>query len=180
MPKYNVGDQVWYCDKGLKEIHVTCPDCLGSGRLEVIMGDGTHVGIDCANCQHGAESTGWVLDYEWAAQCRFGTISGMEIRGKKIEYHIGTICQYYSRLENEVFATQEEVSVYAEITKAEYEIEQQHKIESKEQHAHSWAWNATYHRRQLADHRKQIEYHTRKLEVARKKAKEPTEESSPA
>lgn len=176
MPKYNVGDKVWYCDNGTHEFLAPCPDCLGSGRLTVIMGDGAHVGIDCDCCRDGIYHTGQVKRYEWAAKCCQGRISGLEIDGKKVEYHIGTSCQYYSRKENEVFDTEDEAKTYAEILKAEHEIADEQEFQRKAKGHKSWAWNATYHRRAIRDCEKQIESHKKKLEVAKAKAKEPIED----
>jgi len=170
-----IGDTVWHCDKGRRQTYVMCPDCMGSGRLTVIMGDGTHVGIDCECCREGAYHTGRVSTYEWSAKCIQGEICGMEVSGKKVEYQIGTPCSHYTRPENEVFDNLEGCEVHAAIAKAEFEIEEQQALQQKFKLNKNWAWNATYHRRMIRDAREQIEYHTKKLEVAKVKAKEPTE-----
>jgi len=46
------------------------------------------------------------------------------------------------------------------------------KIATKEKDTRTWAWNASYHRRQIKDAKRQLEYHTAKLNVASLKAKE--------
>ena len=46
--KYKIGDHVWRAGFGSTDNYVTCPDCAGTKRLRVIMGDESVVSIACA------------------------------------------------------------------------------------------------------------------------------------
>lgn len=173
MPKYNIGDTVWHCDYTRREYKVPCPDCLGTARLIVILGNGTQIGIDCDCSRYDYQNHGQVSRYEWAAQCIEEKLTGMEINGSKVKYRIGTQCSYRTFDENQLFATKEEAEVQAEIAKAEHEIADQKEFEGKTQRNKTWKSNAVYHRQQARYHQEQLEYHTKKLEIAKAKAKEP-------
>jgi hypothetical protein len=47
------------------------------------------------------------------------------------------------------------------------------RVLNKEKDTRTWAWNASYHRREIADAKKRIEYHAAKLAVASLKSKTP-------
>jgi hypothetical protein len=171
----NVGDMVWYCDNGIEEKHIPCPDCLGSGRLEVIMGDGKHIGIDCECCQHGFAHTGQIATSVWAAAVLKGKISGVAISRKKVEYHIGTTCSYRCLDEKEVFDTEDEARIHAEIKKAEHEIAEEQRLEKmiseKPLRHQTWAMNACYARKQVDYHTRQAMFWSKRLKVAESKSK---------
>lgn len=168
--KYAVGDTAWWPTFGLTETSVECPDCGGTGRLRVKFHDDTEVSIGCANCGPGFNpSTGRVKCYDRLAEVKLVTISGMEISEGKVEYRTSNS---YRIGPDKLFDTQAEAQVAAEALAKEYDREEREKIFKREKDGKSWAWHATYHRRQLKRAEKDIVYHTKKLNAANLKANE--------
>ena len=91
----NIGDLVWIGYTKCLEKRVTCFECLGSGKLTVIMGDGSQVGIDCVACERGwMGSLGVLLGYEHVAECSQGAVIRLERNSKgDIEYAVVPIGQ---------------------------------------------------------------------------------------
>jgi hypothetical protein len=168
----NIGDQVWYCDFGRHETLVTCPECLGAKHLTVIMGDGEQVQIPCRCCEEGLLPQGYVREYEWSPKVVQAAISGMEVNGKKVEYHIGTQCCYRRFDEDAVFDTEDEALAYGQIKAAEHEIDERQSLQSKMKDHRSWAWHAAYYRREIRDLEKRLATTRERLGVAQSKAKD--------
>lgn len=174
--KYEIGQAVWIGDfSPLAPTHVTCPDCGGTGRLRVTFHDDTQVSIDCRNCAPGYDApTGKVVIYQNAARARQAVVTGMEMRDGKTRWHVdGTSNSYRIVDEEDVFDTEEAALAWAEQKSAAYIKEQRDRISAKEKDTRTWAWNASYHRKQIKEAQRQIEYHSSKLAVAAIKAKEP-------
>lgn len=169
----NIGDLVWIGYTKMKEKRVTCPDCLGSGRLTVILGDGSHVGIDCRACEYGWRGSTGVLDgWEHVAAREKGAIIKVERNhDDEIEYAVGSSSSYHT---GPIFETEEGAMQYAESLIAERNAREDKQMRCKEKDHQTWAWNANYHRREIRDMKKRIEYHEKKLAIASVKAKEAT------
>jgi len=173
MSKFNIGDTVWQAHAGQSQIWIICPECLGSGRLLVILGDGTEVSIACVCCERGYEgSPGKLSTYDFVAEAYQVTITGVEshmTEGKlKTRYSVGC----YSGEEENIFATKEEALSRASFLKSLQHIEEDKRMKYKEKQAKTWAWNVAYHRRALREAQRQIEYHTAKLNTVPKNLKE--------
>jgi len=174
MNKFNIGDVVWIVDTGITQKWMMCPDCMGKKFLTVILGDGSKVTIDCAGCQAGFDPpTGKVSYYEWSANTKCSIVRKVEIEvaaGKtKITY--GFEDRGYVD-ESDVFKTIEEAMARAKELAEERNKAEIERISTKEKPAHTWSWNACYHRRQIKEAERNLEYHKAKLEVAKTKAKE--------
>jgi hypothetical protein len=74
-----------------------------------------------------------------------------------------------------VYVTEAEARVRADQMALEADEEERAKISKKEKDQRSWAWNASYHRKQIKEHERQLGYHRAKLAHAAIKAKEPKE-----
>lgn len=173
--RYEVGQSIWIGEfSPLAPTHVTCPDCGGTGRLRVTFHDDTQVSIECRNCSAGYNPpTGMVMVYQNAAKARQAVVSGMEIHGGKTRWHVDASSSGYRIVDDEdAFDTQEDAFAWAEQKAATYVQEQRARVSAKEKDTRTWAWNASYHRRQIEESHRQIEYHTAKLNVAAIKAKE--------
>jgi hypothetical protein len=185
-PQYEIGQDIFYAAfNSYKSEYVTCPDCGGTGRLRVTFCNETTVSIPCANCAHGYdEPTGKIMVY-----CRKGEvikcqISGIEISDGEVEYR----AEYYTFddqgrtfrgcrciKEEDVFLSETEAQARADKLAADYDAEERAKIFRKEKNQRSWAWNASYHRKQIKDAERSLEYHRKKLAHAALKTKEKTE-----
>lgn len=168
LPKFNIGDKVWYASFGRVEKHIVCTDCQGQKYLTVIMGDKSEVTIECAGCQSGYDPPkGYNIIFDYVMESKRTTIEKIAINKDSIEYYTSAGCGA-----DRVFATKKEADKKAEELGKKYYIEQKHRLENlKENNKRTWSWNTTYHRRQIKEAQKNLEYHTAKLNVAKIKAK---------
>lgn len=181
-PKYEIEQRVFF-----PQFHchtqesVVCPDCGGTGRLRVTFHDETTVSIPCENCSRGYEPpTGKILVYCAKGQSIEGTISGIETTNHQIEYwisyyHVGEKEVFKTRnlvKEENVFLSNEDAQLNADKLASEYEQEERAKIFRKQKDTKSWAWNASYHRKEIKDAERKLEHHRSKLSYAAIKAKE--------
>jgi hypothetical protein len=136
--------------------------------------DDTQVSIECRNCAPGYDPpTGRVIVYQSAAKARQAVVSGLEVHGGKTRWHVDASGGCYRIVDDEdAFDSQEAALARAERKAAEYAREQNARVSAKEKDTRTWAWNASYHRKQIKEAQRQIEYHTAKLNVAAIKAKE--------
>ena len=168
--RFQMGDQAWRASFDSTPAYVQCPDCCGSGRLRVIMGDDQEVSIDCQNCTRGYHGPQGVLQvYERTPRAEPVTITGMEMDADKIVYRTST-----SRTvdDADLFADEHQAVARAQEIGDQLGAEERARIANKEKDTRSWAWNASYHRKAIKEAERQIAYHTSKLAVAVLKAKE--------
>lgn len=170
LPKYNIGDEMWMLRTDTKEAYVECPDCCGEGRLRVIMGDETVVSIQCENCKRGYErSSGKLVVWESKAAPIKVNIKGVELTDEGVRY---TTTQSYWVEEGNLFDTEEKAFAASAAKAIENdEAEKKRKLQ-KHNHNRSWAWNASYHRKELKEAKRKTEYHTAQLAIASVKAKQ--------
>ena len=173
MPQFSIGDTVWQAHAGQSQVWTPCPECLGSSRLRVILGDNTEISIDCVCCERGYEgSLGKLSTYEYRDEAQQVIITGVESHLRdgclRTRYSVGC----YSGEEENIFATREEALQRAAILRREYQDEEAKRLQYKEKQAKTWAWNVAYHQRAIKEAQRQIEYHTSKLNVAPKNVKE--------
>lgn len=170
--RFEVGQQVWWASWGTSNDNVVCPDCQGDGRLRVTFADDTTVSIGCRNCASGYDApTGRVRVYERTPAARLCTITGYEVTGERVRWRIdnGHIVD-----DGEIFDSQAVCLVRAHEMCEKENAAERARVMNKEKDTRSWAWNASYHRRQISEAKNSIEYHTAKLAVASLKAKEKT------
>jgi len=172
---FNLGDLVFRATYGRHEKWVTCPDCLGTRHVKVILGDGTEVTIECGGCYPGGfeASKGVILQYEYRVEVRTHTVTGVTVRSGGAEYELDKFggCSFYVATDKDVFATEAEALAYGESMRAEHEEAENKRLMSKTKDHKSWAWNATYHRREIARHEREIAYHKQKAHICASKAK---------
>jgi hypothetical protein len=174
--RFEVGQEIWVGDfSALAPVYEICPDCGGTGRLRVTFHDETQVSIACANCALGYDPpTGRIRVHRQAATARKAIISGLEVNGGKTRWHIdGTECSWRIVEDEDAFETEAEALKWAKEKVARFEAEQRNKIFEKEKDTRSWAWNASYHRREIKEAERRLAYHTAKLNAAVLKVKEP-------
>lgn len=172
--RFNIGDKVYVATFGRKAITVPCPDCFGSTRLSVILGDDTEVSIECVGCTPGGFNPprGFITNYEWAASASRQTVTGVEEQIEdgeiKYRYHFaGGYCDY----DGKTFATEEEALVKANELRQAHEDDENRRLMAKTKDKRSWAWNVHYHRQCAERARKDLAYHEDKARICAAKAK---------
>lgn len=170
---FKIGDMVWLARFDATASSVECPDCGGTGRLRVTFHDETQVSIHCANCARGYEPpTGRVTVHERKATALYLWVTGMEVNAEGIEYRLSDHATGYGYLSKDVFATKEEAEARGAEMADAANREELARVYRKERGTRSWAWNASYHRKEIKRCQQEIERHTAKLAVASLKAKE--------
>lgn len=176
--RFNIGDKAWV---GVWSSHAphyeTCPDCGGTGRLRVTFHDETQVSIECRNCAEGYDPpTGKVIVYRHKGKAEQVTISGFETRDGKMRWHYNLHRYGYNIADDDqVFDTEQAALEFVQKKIEADEKEKIERIHTKEKDTRTWAWNASYHRREIKEAQRRLEYHTAKLAVAALKAKEKSE-----
>lgn len=177
--RFEIGQQVWLATfSPMTPRYITCPDCGGTGRLRVIFHhDETQVSIDCRNCSVGYDPpSGCVLIYEPQARAQLSIVTGVEVNGTAIRWHLnGTPTCYGIGEDKNIYDNEGEARAAAETLAAAHIESERKRVLGKEKDTRTWAWNASYHRRCIKDAQKQNEYHTSKLAVAAIKAKDKTD-----
>lgn len=160
-----LGDLVWVAIAKGKRKTIICPDCFGTGQLDVILKDGTTHSIDCRGCEEGYRGPqGTIVTWEYEPSVEAHTVTKIEQDiGSPPEYRAG--CSYYKA--EDVFLTREDAAAHAVVLAEQQAKDEADKINRKEKDAKTWAWNVHYHRRCIRDAQKNIEYHTSKLNVAK-------------
>jgi hypothetical protein len=172
---FKIGDKVFKGFYGRKERWVKCPDCFGSKRVKVVLGDDTEVSIECGGCYPGGfdPSLGIIRQYDYVTEAREHTVTGVNLRADVVSYELDNFGgSYYTATDQEVFATKDEAQAAAEEQRAHHEAEENRRLMAKTKDHKSWAWNATYHRRCAANAAKELAYHQEKARVCAAKSKE--------
>ncbi len=177
MPKFQIGDIVLVpkCE-GVKE-YATCPECSGNKFVTVIAGKNPPVTINCQLCcrtPYDESSAGVVAYYSQKASVELATIHGMEInRDGIIEYRtsrgIFKDDQVFHQA-NRLAAANRALQLAEEHNNSELD-----RVNQKVKPNKTWAWNASYHRKEIKEALRRLEHHTEALAVAarlQKKEKE--------
>ena len=166
---FNIGDKVFMATYGRNDKFVTCPDCLGSKQVKVVLGDGTEILIECGGCDPGGYqcSTGRIRQYDYSVEAIERTVTGVKTTMSGTEYELDNFggCSYYTGDQSKVFATEELAIAAVNLLKQQFEDEENKRLMAKTKDHKSWAWNATYHRRCIKDLERQLEHHRTKVEI---------------
>lgn len=172
--KFNIGDTAYHAHAGQEQTWITCPECLGSGRLRVIMGDDSEVSIACVCCERGYEgSLGKIQTYKFRASVDEVVIHGVEseLRGDELHTQYKFNGCYLSNAED-LFNNRDEALTRANELVAEHEVEEVKRLKYKEKQTKTWAWNVSYWRGQIRGAKETIVRAEAHLNVAPKKPKE--------
>lgn len=178
-PKYKVGNVVYRATYGKTETWITCPDCGGTKRVTVILHDGTEIKIECGGCNPGGYegSRGIIRQYEWKPEAQKHTVTGFKVSSHDgVEYELDrrggdVVSSYWTGNEETVFATEQEAIAASEALRVEHEAEENKHYLAKTKDHKSWAWNASYHRREIKELERRLEYHRGKSEICKAKSK---------
>ena len=174
---FNIGDKVYRADYGRNEKWITCPDCLGSARVKVVLGDGTEVSIECGGCNPGGynPSLGRIKQYEFSASARRYTVTGIRTSATNpTEYELDNFggSSYTIGEEGALFATEAEAVAYGEARGKELQAEENRRLLMKTKDSKSWSWNYSYHMKCIKDLERQLEYHKQKAQVCKANARQ--------
>lgn len=173
-PKFKVGQEVWFVHTKTEEAKEVCKDCLGSAYLTVILGDKSQVTIKCEGCNRGwAGSNGCNNYWKHTELPKKTMITRMEYN-QDGEWEYGSH-DSYGHLEEDIFLTEEGCRERAVIVAEERTQKEIERIQYKYNNQRTWAWNASYHRKQIRQAKSTIEWSTKCLEVAKAKAKKQEE-----
>lgn len=165
MPKFNIGQEVYWARIEGKEKAIECLECRGKRFLTVILGDGEQVTIECAGCARGYDlPTGFMRLHVYAPSVTLTTINRVEIAAEELaeygvngSYRVKEDCLFLDKAEAETKARQ----LSDELTRSEEEA-----IHRKKKPTRTWAWNVHYHRAEIRRAKESIEYNERKLAAA--------------
>ena len=176
MSAFAIGETVYRATYDRHAKWVTCPDCLGSKHVKVVLGDLTEVVIDCGGCDPGGyePSKGVICQYDYVVAVTEHKITGVRISlDKQTEYELEIIGQngHYIGRAGDTFRTKDEALSYGEQMKSEYESDENKRLMAKTKNHKTWAWNASYHRQCAERARKDFEYHSNKAKICKDNVK---------
>lgn len=173
---FNIGDVVYQARTGQEQTWIQCPECLGTCRLRVILGDNSEVSIPCNCCEYGYEgSKGMLSTYTFVAQADLHHITGVESEQRDGVLHVRYRFGCYSSEAENVFATPLEAVTRALELKAEHEAEEKKRLGYKEKQNKKWSWNVRYWRSEIRRAKETIAHCEAKLSMAPKNIKEADE-----
>jgi len=179
MRQYQVGDEVWWANYGMREVRLTCPVCFGNRKVTLILGNDDEIILPCTYCGRGFEDPkGYVIDHQCMSEVELVTISEVRTRSSidgtnTVEYIIGTNSGGARCLDpKDIFDTKEEAIARAFAKTQEDIVRKETMAEYVKGDRHrSYAWNAGYHMREARRNRTSAEYHERMVVVCKSRAK---------
>lgn len=174
MTKFNIGDTVYQANAGQERVWITCPECLGSGRLCVIMGDNSEVSIACVCCDRGYEgSPGRIQSYQFHGGTTEHQVTGVESKisdkGFQVRYMMGNT---WLIDEEDVFATRDDAAARVALLITQHQSEEAKNLRYKEKQHKTWASNVAYWRAQIRRAKDDIARYEARLAVAPKNLKD--------
>lgn len=172
MTQFNIGDTIYRAETGRRTAWITCPECFGSGRLRVILGNDSEVSIACVCCERGYEgSPGKIQTYEFSSNTAPHVVTGVSSQlkgsGLEIHYHVGC----WSLEEKDCFSTHEEALLRASELVAQNTAEEKKRLGYKEKQHKTWASNVAYWRADIRRAKEVIARCESRLAVAPKNPK---------
>jgi hypothetical protein len=177
MPKFKVGDSLWYAKCRQESVSKICPICYGKMEVTLILGNGDQVILPCEGCGHSYSGpTGRISEYEFVVAPEPVTITKVEVELSNTGETATYFSSFYVYDEKDLFETKAEAATRAQEKKQEYDKEQETRAECLKQNVRkSFSWNARYHMQEAKRNRKSAEYHEAKAVLckARSKGEEP-------
>lgn len=174
MPKFRVGDKVWWAKCRWENKQILCPTCFGKKEVKLILGNGDEVTLPCQGCAPGFEfPTGQISEYDYVSEPEQVYITGMdiEINGNKEKVRYRGTSYIYD--EEDLFLDQLEALAESQEKKRKLDEEQLTRTEYIKKNVHkSFSWNARYHMREAKQLRSKAEYHDKMAIVCKSKSKE--------
>jgi len=170
---FSVGESVFVARYGNHEKKVQCPVCFGKKKVTLILGDDTHVELDCDYCQRGYEgSLGWVKESVERGEVNEYIITSREEKHTAEGVDYTYYAEHYSFPPSNVFATREEAQVRAD------ELATKHKhneciraAANKNNQNKSYSLDAGYFLKKAKESRAEAERYEAKAVICKQKAR---------
>ena len=172
VPKYQIGQKVWWAKSATVERSKVCPDCKGTKSVTVVLADYQCFSIPCETCDHKGcfyGPMGYVTYYEHDEEVKEINITGVEVDNGEIRYKTDESWYLY---EKDLHDTAEKAKEHAVQLAKKRTEEEENKVYRREKDYKNWAWHVRYYRDQIKEAQKTIERATAKLNYAKTKAKE--------
>ena len=171
---YKIGDIVWVGNVSTEAKQIPCPVCFAKKVVTLILGDDSHVELDCKFCQRGfGDATGYIPStYYFVGSAIQKTITGVDTRQDnhetKITYWFGGI-GYDKR---KIADTKEDAIAKAEVEAIESNLRATIATEERKHHEHkTYSWNAGYYLQRAESSLKDHEAYTKKAKFMQSKAR---------
>ena len=172
---FEIGQKVFMTKYDREARAVTCPDCDGSTKVKVTLGNGTEIMIDCGGCDPGGyqPSTGFITQYAYLVTVITRTVTGVKKSLTGIEYELDNFgdSSYYTGSNETCFADEEAAKAKGEELKSIHESEENSRLMAKTKDHKSWAFNYSYHLRCAKEAEKTALYHRSKAQICQAKSK---------
>lgn len=171
-PKYQLGQKVWWARTEAVGKTRTCPDCLGTRCVTVVLADYQCFSIPCETCDHMGRfhgPQGYIKYREHVEYAEETEIRGVELTRDGITYRTS---KSYLVIEDQVYSTAEEANEHAARLAKERTKEEENKVYQKQDNHKRWAWHVRYYRNQIKEAQETISRATAKLNYAKTKTKE--------
>mgnify|MGYP000626793629 CR=1 FL=1 len=166
VPRFGIGDFVWFACYAVATIEEPCPVCFGKKAVTLILGNGEGWIIPCDYCAKGyMEPRGTVSVSEIGPQVRGYTIDRVSVSATAVEYQ--SDCQILDG--DRTFATRDEAMAKAtEIAAAENADRAKARDYAARHNAKGKPWSYGYHMREAKEARARAERHEAMARLARK------------
>jgi hypothetical protein len=172
---FALGVPVWWVGHGYREEWVTCPECAGTKKITMILGNGDAVELWCGNCAQGYEpASGLVRISTYHHTPERFTPERVRVDGEEISYLTdGHGIVYASNL----FLTEAECLAACEALNAKKNAEDEaRRLSITKSKRRDLAWSVSYWRNQVKRLREDLartEAHLMKCEQRKRRTKEP-------
>ncbi len=164
-----IGGVYWIATPTNEKVTLPCPVCAGNQTIDVILGSGERVTVECEGCGIGLDGPrGTVQEYRLepaVKQVVVDRVSRMPVTptDKWSFYLVG---EGYAD-ENELFETETEAWAAALMKRAQQDERNMRAMQTTRGHAGKSGWSVRFHRKKIADLTRQIVWHQNKVIAAK-------------
>ena len=174
MPRFKVGDTVWFAKCNWESVQKICPICFGKKVVTLILGNEDHVILPCRGCAPGFESPkGYITEYEYVVGPEIVVISGMTVEMNYDKEVVSYRSCHGLYNDKDLYVTEEEARVRANEKKAQLDIDQTTRAEYiKKDVQKGFSWNAHYHMGHAKKDRESALRHDEQAKLCKERIKE--------
>lgn len=170
---YALGQELWWVGNGYREEWTTCPECLGTRIITMILGSGEQAELQCETCRLGFDDASGKIKRVFYDHRPTRFVPGrVSVDGSDIRYSESgpdSTC-YGTAQADDLFSSEAECQVRCDKLNAERtKAEAQRMIAVLSQNRRSMAHSVSYWRQQIAKTEKDLERMRGYLSVATQK-----------